>query len=249
MRWGGYVALVVVLILTALNVSGCRRNKVEKVEEWKPDGKTATAPRTSKASDPTPELIVSGEDEKPLTGLAHGTHMVFGIRLPEGMMPMSQQDKVKRFEGTHSVESVKAYILKQLAGKIEIRPNRFGGGYFIAKAIPASSQRDLNNVDMSARKFNIKIFDGSLGGAGVEIWEALPGEAETVASSRSHGGATLKNLEGAPGKTKAAQRDVPKVKYETRREKERATFDVFEKMSKGKPLTEADYQSPFFTEI
>ncbi|MBN2717895.1 MAG: hypothetical protein JXX14_18750 [Deltaproteobacteria bacterium] len=210
----------------------------------------APQPAAPLSADPKPSIDTDEPSSKPIADvplLAHGTHMVFGIRLPSGMLPLSAGEKVKRFEGTHSIESVKKYLLTQLAGKIDIRPNRFGAGYFISQAIPASSQRDLSNVDVSARKYNIKIYEGSIGGAGVDIWEAIPGETQSQASNTAHG-STLRNLTGTDAGRAGQTSSAPKVKYTTKKQREKATFDVFEKMARGQRLTEADYQSPFFTE-
>ncbi|MBN2342673.1 MAG: hypothetical protein JXX29_16640 [Deltaproteobacteria bacterium] len=177
--------------------------------------------------------------------LAHGTHMVFGIRLPRGMMPIQASEKVKRFEGTHSIESVKRYLVEQLAGEIQISPTRFSTGYMINNAIPKSSQADLAQLDSSRKKYNIKIFEGSLGGASVDIWEAVPGERVSEAAVATGAGSTLQNLRGEKKKND----ETPKVKYHTKRQREQATFRTFEKLAEGKPLTEEDYQSPFFTDM
>jgi hypothetical protein len=179
--------------------------------------------------------------------LAHGTHMVFGIRMPRGMIPVNAGENVRRFEGTHSIESVKTYILNQLAGKVNIQPNRFGGGYFISEAIPASSQRDPANADDDAKRYHIKIFDGSLGGAAVDIWEAKKGELVAEESS-GHTSSALRNLVGRHQQRTSSVTPAPGPTPENRRQRERATFRVFEKMAEKKPMTEADYQSSFFTD-
>ena len=249
MRRCFFRVVVSVSILSSTGLWGCNSSKTPAVA---PD--TAAPEPVAAQTDPR-ELI----DSKPVAPqpsavpevpvLAHGTHMVFGIRLPKGMMPMSTDGKVKRFEGTHSLESVKNYLMGQLAGKVDIRRNNFGPGYFISSAIPASSQRDLNNVDESVRKYNIKIFDGSLGGAGVDIWEAQPGFQHADHTADANGAAIVNSTGTRLLKTRGAASSAPKVKYHTKKQREKATFDVFEKMATGKPLSEADYQSPFFTDM
>jgi hypothetical protein len=43
--------------------------------------------------------------------LAHGTHFVYGLSLPGGMMPIkSENSRIFKFEGTHSIAAVKRYI-------------------------------------------------------------------------------------------------------------------------------------------
>jgi hypothetical protein len=183
----------------------------------------------------------------PAPVLAHGTHMVFGIRMPRGMIPVEAGESVRRFEGTHPIEAVKGYIVSQLAGQVNVRPNRFGEGYFISEAVPASSQKDLHHVDGSAKRFHIKIFDGSLGGASVDIWEAKKGE-QLAEESTTHAGTTLRNLVGTRNPKPSSIGPAPRPTSKNRRQRERATFRVFEKMASEKPLTDADYQSSFFTD-
>ena len=226
---------------------GCKRQ--HKDVDTSADTDLKVVVEASPVAADTASVSVPQQVEPELTApeLAHGTHMVFGIRMPRGMIPVNAGENVRRFEGTHSIESVKTYILNQLAGKVNIQPNRFGGGYFISEAVPASSQRDPANADDDAKRYHIKIFDGSLGGAAVDIWEAKKGELVAEESS-GHTSSALRNLVGRHRQQPSSVTPAPGPTPENRRERERATFRVFEKMADKKPMTEADYQSSFFTD-
>ncbi|MBN2529824.1 MAG: hypothetical protein JXR76_25765 [Deltaproteobacteria bacterium] len=244
MRIGVLCGLLLILWVLAF---GCEREQEISSEV---DSETVAPANVTRKAPPMP--AAKDTDSKVATHdvsvLAHGNHMVFGIRIPKGMIPIEAGDKVKRFEGTHSIESVKRYIEKQLAGRVDVRHNKFGEGYFFASAVPASSQRDPGNVDTLSKKYNIKIFEGSLGGASLDIWEALPGQ-EVVDIFTSSGTSTMGNILGKRDLSRNQNAQRPKVKFQTRKQRDKATFDVIEKMSKGQRLTDQDYQSPYFTEI
>lgn len=182
-----------------------------------------------------------------IPALAHGNHMVFGIRMPRGMIPMKVSKEVHRFEGTHSIEALKTYLVKQLVSPVDMKPNRFGKGYFISFAMVQSAQADLQHVNANVPKYNIKIFDGSLGGASVDIWQGKPGDAPANASANKNPlSSTYRNLTGGSSRKKNA---TPNVNLETRQQRIQATFRAIDKMSKRQPLSQEDYQSPYFTEL
>jgi hypothetical protein len=168
-----------------------------------------------------------------------GEHTVCGVRMPSGMMPMDMPSKdVHRFEGTHAISSVKAFLVAQLEAPVTLSPNRFSAGFFIDAARPAGSPSD-------ASRCNFKIAQGSLGGARVDVWPAGMEVAPTHQTGLETYEASLQRRRAVAG----ASADAPVVRYETKQEKVKATFRVIDKMARGEPLTEEDYQSPYFTDL
>lgn len=236
-EWGLSLLLLVGLACNGNPSAKLRSERMDTAEEV-----STTQPETQSLPAPPETQVVV--DDIPL--LAHGTHMVFGIRLPRGMMPIKRQDAVQRFEGTHPIDAVKKYLVKQLAGEVHIKPTQYGKGYMISSAFPKSAQADLHRIDTTRKMYNIKIFEGSLGGAAVEIWEAKPGDQYVAQVPDRHGSYNRSKNRMDRNRN---EKVVPQIKYKSKQQRVKATFRTIDKLATGKPLTEEDYQSPYFTDL
>ncbi|MBN2801704.1 MAG: hypothetical protein JXR91_01285 [Deltaproteobacteria bacterium] len=237
----------ILLILISLTVTSCRQKGFV-------DDESTDAPVDSSAleenniakdapavSDKNKSSSVQEQIDN-IPELAHGTHFVYGLSLPGGMMPIkSENSRIFKFEGTHSIASVKRYIEKQLAAPIEISKNRFDSGYFIKDALVDARQ----GLKGEKEYLNIKIFDGSLNGAAVEIWKSLP-----VAGSDENGPSSLSQADVFYKKSLESKKTphIPRPRLYSRTEKATSMFSVMDKIAKGEKLSDADFDTPFFTE-
>lgn len=191
------------------------------------------------------ELEGKSSDDNSLSDLpelAHGNHFIFGIRMPRGMLPLEHpSSKVYRFEGTHSISSLKRYILEQLVSPVDISRNRFSEGYFIKSASPKVRQNTKGEV----KTCNIKIFGGSLGGAAVDVWLA----EEEVRDKGNSSSVSISRLKELKKRQRGSRSESEPQRTMTRREKIKSTFNVIDKLSNGEELSKEDFSSPYFTDM
>ena len=211
---------------------GCRSAKPAPSREEPsavPERPERAAPigEPDKVGDPLPDTPV----------LAHGNHFVYGLEMPRGMLPMkSGSPMVQRFDGTHGIPALKRFIVAQLVSPVEIRENRMDEGYFISNALVTARAGDQ-------QRLNIKILPGSLGGGAVEVWPAKRREENQLSSGMDTFEADLRRRDKV-----RVQLGVPERKP-SRQTRVKSTFRVIDKISRGEPLTEEDYDSPYFTEM
>ena len=175
--------------------------------------------------------------KKPLPLLASGSHSVFGLKMPRGMIPINSPDKsVTRFEGTHEIKVLKRYILSQIKTDQEIKKEEKGG--FLIRRAQVLNPDNTDSVTLLA----IRIFNGSLGGGSVDIWKEK--ETKTLGKS-SRVGSSLPSYKTTPLSSQTAPFSKESLDNVPRTREQQMMF-IMNKIEKGEKLTPQDLESPFF---
>jgi hypothetical protein len=155
-------------------------------------------------------------------GLLQGRFTVLGLRVPEGMFPVTGVLGFFRYGGIFPVEQVAEFVRSQLS---ESREEREGAGHLFRQAllkIPGSGGGP-------AKRLAIRVSKAPGGGALMDVWiEAKPD------GDRAAGGSSATPLP----MTEIEREERERAKAETRR--------VMEKVSRHEPLTPEDLKSQFF---
>jgi hypothetical protein len=196
-----------------------------------PDGGAGTR------ADVAPEAAQPPEEAaKAPVGLANGRHAVFGLRMPQGMVPQGTPTPgVYRFEGPHPFGLVKTFLTEQLAS-------------FDPPAAEADAELIRNAVlrkpigGGAAEPLAIRLYKKQAGTA-LDVWL----EREEDAAGTAPGATPWPGGGAFGGQTaQAPQREKPSGAYGTPEERRRAVFEMLQKIERGEPLTKQDLDNPLF---
>lgn len=223
--------LLAVASIIAISILGCDQDAPAE------DVKAATAAH-DKAQEKGVDSGTRPEESPPGdegSTLEDGSHGVFGLKMPRGMIPIPVPAKgTYRFEGTHQMTILRRYLLAQLETPLE--PVDEGD-----RAVLIRQARVLEGGEEGGR-IALRLFEGSLGGASVDVWkETAPFDPTAKARSMptpdpwpsSHKGDDKDGVRIAP---------VPRTPTERRRQ----VWEMMEKVRRGEKLTPQDMENPYF---
>jgi hypothetical protein len=177
--------------------------------------------------------------KKPESGsgvLSNGRHAVFGLRMPQGMLPTGTPTPgVYRFEGPHPAALVESFVVEQLASFDPVVSEPDAKLYrkaLVRKPLGGGAAEPLA-IRVHERP------DGSI----VDVWMEQKTTAPIGAAGAAGGDATS----GAPtGGTASSEATRPTAAQGTPLERRRAVFEMLGKVERGEPLTKEDLDNPLF---
>ncbi|MCK9523290.1 MAG: hypothetical protein M0R76_09665 [Proteobacteria bacterium] len=199
---------------------------------------------------PLPPLPDETADEAELSPLARGEHCAFGVCMPAGMIPTSgPTSDIYRFEGSHGTALVRLHIEEQLRQGYQLSRSAVSRAYFISQALPQTACCGAETL-ATGDTLSLRVFDGSLGGAAVDIWvvSAPPTPPPSAADNSGFHATPMGRAQHPAASLQAPPRSTPPKRLVSPHERRRSFLDVTEKMARGKALSESDQHSPFFTE-
>jgi len=168
-------------------------------------------------------------------GLANGRHAVFGLRMPQGMVPQGTPTPgVYRFEGPHPFGLVQAFLTEQLASFDP--PAEEPGAELIRNAV---LRRPSGGG--AAEPLAIRLYRKAAGTA-LDVWL----ERKEDAAGSTVSGAALPSSGGASGQAGQTAQERPGGSYGTPEERRKAVFEMLQKVERGEPLTKRDLDNPLF---
>ncbi len=170
--------------------------------------------------------------------LQDGSHSVFGLKMPRGMMPTKVPGNVHRFEGTHSLTVLRRYLVNQLQIPVEIVDDGVGGMLIRnARVRAADKENDI--------RIFVRIFQGSLGGGSVDVSKEREGFGEEDAVSGSPASFPEYVGDGSGRKLTANRSQIPPPPR-SKAERRKRMWEMMQKVQRGKKLTPGDMENEYF---
>ncbi len=170
--------------------------------------------------------------------LADGSHSVFGLKMPRGMMPIKIPGDVHRFEGTHSKTVLRRYIVNQLEIPGEIKDDGVGGLLIRNARVRAAGKDDDIHLF-------VRIFNGSLGGGSVDVSKEREGFGQEGVAPGSPASLPEYAGDGSGKKLTANRSDIPPPPR-SKAERKKRMWEMIQKVQRGKKLTAGDMENEYF---
>ena len=226
---GGFLILpLIVVAFAGCQSGGSEKSEIVPVEEPRANATEARGEGEGKPEDPDLSDKV----------LADGSHAVFGLKMPRGMMPIEVPGDVHRFEGTHSLTVLRRYLVNQLKSPVEIKDDGVGGMLIRnARVLSADREDDI--------RISVRIFNGSLGGGSVDVSKEREGFVEEDAVSGSPASLPVYAGDGSGRKLNANRSDIPPPPR-SKAERKKRMWEMMQKVRRGKKLTPSDMENEYF---
>ena len=171
--------------------------------------------------------------------LADGSHSVFGLKMPRGMMPIKVPGNVHRFEGTHSLTVLRRYLVNQLQPPVEVKDDGVGGTHIRnARVLAADKENDI--------RISIRMFNGSLGGGSVDVSKEREGFGDEGAVSGSPASLPEYTGDGSGRKLTAHNQLQIPPPPRNKAERKKRMWEMMQKVQRGKKLTPGDMENEYF---
>ena len=222
-----------VLPLIVFALAGCQSGGSENADVAASEEPAVNAAEVKGEGASTPkDPNLSGEV------LADGSHSVFGLKMPRGMMPIKVPGDVHRFEGTHSLTVLRRYLVNQLQIPGEIKDDGVGALLIRnARVLAADKDDDI--------RIFVRIFNGSLGGGSVDVSKEREGFGEEDAVPGSPASLPEYAGDGSGKKLTANRSDIPPPPR-NKAERKKRMWEMMQKVQRGKKLTPGDMENEYF---
>ena len=222
-----------ILPLIVVAFAGCQSVGSEKSE-----GVPMEEPRTNVTEAKGEGDSIPADPDLSDKVLADGSHSVFGLKMPRGMMPIKVPGDVHRFEGTHSMTVLRRYIVNQLQIPGEIKDDGVGALLIRnARVLAADKDDDI--------RIFVRIFNGSLGGGSVDVSKEREGFGEENAASGSPASLPGYAGDGSGRKLTADRSNIPPPPR-SKADRKKRMWEMMQKVQRGKKLTAADMENEYF---
>jgi hypothetical protein len=212
--------------LAALALAACGEDEAAPAAA---DAGARSRPKATAAPPDSPAIPEEKGEAAPGV-LAAGRHAVYGLRMPQGMLPAGAPSPgVYRFEGPHPAAIVTAFITEQLASFDP--PAAEPAGKLYRNAVV---RKPIGGV--APEPLALRLHEQATGTV-VDVW--LEKRAGTP------GTASVPDPFAVPGAQPQAQQR-PAGSYGTPTERRRAVFEMLQKIERGEPITERDLDNPLF---
>ncbi len=222
-----------ILPLIVAAFAGCQSGGSEKS-----DVAPMEEPRTNPAEAKGEGDTIPADPDLSDKVLQDGSHSVFGLKMPRGMMPIKVPGNVHRFEGTHSLTVLRRYLVNQLEIPGEIKDDGVGALLIRNARVRAADKDD------DIRIF-VRIFNGSLGGGSVDVSMEREGFGEEDAVSGSPASLPEYAGDGSGRKLTADRSNIPPPPR-SKADRKKRMWEMMQKVQRGRKLTAGDMENEYF---